>query len=153
MTVNKGKNRSEVEIVTALICDGVRKEISGQDIVIGVYSDAINIAQLPANLALTLYLRLRFKKIDSTEIEFRAMGESGVQILPDVRFGIAPPETGHIITVAMGPLPITVQTFGKITFELKFPETDWEAATDVTFVKMTNVPSVKINQPTGRPNV
>jgi len=149
----KSKLKSGIEVVTALICDGVRREISGQDIVIGVYSDEISVMHLPANLALTLYLRIKFKGIDATRIDFRVMGESGIQILPDVQFGISPPETGHIITVAMGPLPITVQAVGRITFEFKFPDTEWEPATDITFVKTKNATGVKISQPTGRPNV
>jgi len=147
----KSKLQGGNDIVTALICDGVRKEISGQDIIIGVYSDEINVVQLPFSFALTLYLRIRFEETEQTRVDFRVLGESGIQIVPDLQFEIAPPETGRITTVVIGPLPITIQALGKITFDVKFPNTGWEPATDIRFVRITNVPPVKVNQSTGRP--
>ncbi len=145
------KNQSGVEVITALICDVVRKEITGQDIIIGVYSDEISVAQLPLSLVLTLYLRIRFKKTESTKFDFRVMGESGIQITPDLNFEIPPPVTGHIMTVAMGPIPINIQALGKITFDLKFTDANWESATDIRFVKPANADLAKVNQPTVRP--
>jgi hypothetical protein len=149
----KPKAQVEADIITALVCDGVRKEVSGQDIVIGVYSDVLNIPQLPSHIVLTLYLRIRFKRTGQTKFEFRVMGESGIQILPVLPFDITPLQTGRIITVVMGPLPIAIQTFGKITFELKFPNADWEPVTDITFVKIADATDAKASQPTDRPNV
>lgn len=145
------KNQNDIEVVTALICDGVRKEVSGQDIIIGVYSDEINVTQLPLSLALTLYLRIRFKKAEPTKFDFRVLGEAGIQITPDLQFDIPPPVTGHIMTVAMGPIPITIQALGKISFDLKFTNTNWESATDIRFVKPANSDAAKVSQPTVRP--
>ena len=142
----KIKTASVYEIKTALICDGVRKEISGQDIIIGVYSDEIAVPQLPSLLALTLYLRVKFKRSEQSNIGFRVRGESGNQIIPDVQFQIMPQDIGRITTVVMGPLPINIQSFGRIIFDLKFSGSEWEPATDLNVVKAGDEGNV-IRQP------
>ena len=47
------------KIETVLVCDDVRRELSGKDILIGVYSGGIGIPTLPAPINVAFWITLR----------------------------------------------------------------------------------------------
>ena len=61
----------------ALLCDDVRREVTGKDIIIGVYGEEITTPNLPVVLVFNLFMRVRFPKPDTSYLaEFRVIGPS-----------------------------------------------------------------------------
>lgn len=53
---------SEFTVENVVVCDDIRQEISHKHILVGVYSNVINIAMLPANINLAFWIELLCKK-------------------------------------------------------------------------------------------
>ena len=53
-------NTRRFTAVAALVCDDVRREISGKEILIGVYAHNVYVSLIPVNLIVTLYMRALF---------------------------------------------------------------------------------------------
>jgi hypothetical protein len=51
------KASHKMNVTAALVCDDVRKEINGKDILIGVYSGGILVPQFPGEVTMALYLQ------------------------------------------------------------------------------------------------
>ncbi len=77
MTVKTG---GHLTLETALICDDIRKEFNGKDIIIGVYGgDDILVPNIPVNLSLSVYTRFRAVEADNSvshKLEFRVHGRT-----------------------------------------------------------------------------
>jgi hypothetical protein len=58
-------------IINALVCDDVRREITNKDILIGVYSDGINIPSLPASVNICFWMKVIPKKLGRLSIELK----------------------------------------------------------------------------------
>jgi hypothetical protein len=73
------------EILGAILCDDVRREDNGKDIIIGVYSGGIIINELPAPLALKVWIQLRHSGAGQTKlrVEINLEGENlaGVEMM------------------------------------------------------------------------
>jgi hypothetical protein len=54
MSENEASKRAELKIISVLICDDVRREENGKEILIGVYSGDIIVTRFPAAMALTI---------------------------------------------------------------------------------------------------
>lgn len=52
------KNRHAFQILSALVCDDVRRENNGKEILIGVYSGKIIVPRLPTNIVLMAWLNI-----------------------------------------------------------------------------------------------
>lgn len=84
MTKKKNISKSAFQIEYALLCEGVRKEITGKDIIIGAVPDGLMVAKFPAVVACcfwvvtqafelpvgmhTVELRLREKKNENAKV-------------------------------------------------------------------------------------
>lgn len=58
-------------VSNAVVCDDVRKEMSGKDILIGVYASSMNISSLPAQLNLCFWMEIVPKKSGNLSMEFK----------------------------------------------------------------------------------
>lgn len=68
---------SEFKIGYVLLCDDVRKEVSGKDILIGVYTKVINLHQLPAMVNLSAWIEVIPTKKGNLalEVKFEVPGD------------------------------------------------------------------------------
>lgn len=104
-----------------VICDDARKEITNKDIFIGVYASGINVAALPAQIALCFWMEVTPKKTGKLSIEFRIDlpgKQTPVQIRieaevtkADESFGIFTPQVSYPITQE-GELKLFARSFG-----------------------------------------
>ena len=70
-------NGHRFRAVAALVCDDVRNETSGKEILIGVFADNVYVGVLPANLIVCLYLRVLFARSGVSTIKFRVWHQAG----------------------------------------------------------------------------
>lgn len=108
-----------------IVCDDIRREISGKDIIIGVYQGAILVPRFPVNLLLSLWVHLDCAKPGTYQLNFRVMGPHDVQyasgIIPTVFQSI---ETG---SVTISGAPLQIQVAGDIDFQLQEPGREWQS--------------------------
>jgi hypothetical protein len=120
------EERTALTIETVLLCDDVRKEITGKDIVIGVYGEDATVAAFPVTLAFSLYMRVRFPGEGPFLTEFRVIGPSGQPLTPTVKVPMRAREGGGMATVQIGQIPIQVQSAGQVQFQWRPPEGEWD---------------------------
>jgi hypothetical protein len=115
-------------IESVLLCDDVRKEDNGKVILIGVYSGAIIIPEVPANLALSVWFQLRAEEA-ANHLAMRAKlehGDSTVSIVGGITseqdFRVEP---GDQITVATEKLLLQIVGPGHLLLQVKFGDREW----------------------------
>ena len=114
---------ADVQINTVLVCDDVRREVTGKDILIGVYAGDLNVASLPANILLSIWVEMTAKKKEPQEISLRIQVPN-----PDHKFEIkanfeAPsPKTSFAIFTPKVPYPI--DRAGPLKVYAKLPGSD-----------------------------
>jgi hypothetical protein len=60
-----------VEINAVVMCDDIRRELTGKDILIGVYSGPMVVASFPAQVSSAFWLDVKPIEVGSAELEFR----------------------------------------------------------------------------------
>lgn len=68
-----------MEIFHPIICDDVRKEINGKEILIGVYVGEIIVQKIPAMLNLSVWIPFLGHSIGAAPIEFKVIGPHEVE--------------------------------------------------------------------------
>ncbi len=142
-------NSKRVTAIVALVCDDVRNESSGKEILIGVFADNVYVGVLPANLIVSLYIRLRLADNQSGNIKFRVMSPGGTQVTPEVPFALPPPADHRdiaIASMAIRGIGFQAQAEGRYEFQWQPPEQEWEAITSL-FIKKGQVPVSTGGQP------
>jgi uncharacterized protein DUF6941 len=115
----------QVEVVAALICDDVRKEIGGKETVVGIYIGNIIVPDFPANLLLCLWLLIKLKGSGTLKMKFRVVGtDDNHYVSFDGQADIGPGRnTGAL------PLPRFPVSLGKealLRFEWQLNGSDWQ---------------------------
>ena len=80
--------KADIQFVTALICDDVRKETTGKDILIGVYSSNIAVASIPSELNIVFYIMAHTIESGSIEVKFRMIGPNTARLFETPVMGI-----------------------------------------------------------------
>lgn len=115
----------------ALLCDDVRREVTGKDILIGVYSDDITVTSLPATLIFSLFIRAIFpEKNKIYQIEFRVLGSAGQQLTPLIKASINSQNTLRS-SVIFGGIPLNIQSEGKVQFQWRPEGTEWSTLVEI----------------------
>lgn len=122
------------KLLLTLACDGVRKEITGQETIVGLYPDTMDAANLPINFTPIIYLRVKFAKIGVHQLEFRATQEGGNALIQPVKFPISI-QGDATATIVFGPVPLTIQSHGRVMFEVKLDDGNWLNALAMEFRK------------------
>jgi len=113
-----------VEIKYVLVCDDVRREDNGKEILIGVYSSDIQTTVFPSNLALVFWMELVTKKPGRHRIDIRVIGPNNTHLVQ----GTGELQGLHeeiIGSLALGPLSMQIQSEGEIRLELREPRGEW----------------------------
>lgn len=102
----------KVKILSAIVCDDVRVENNGKEILVGVYSGAITVHMIPSlPLSLRCWINLSIDGPCLVKLYFRATDSDDKEI-----FG-AEIETGTNENIGLGSIPL-----GPILFTLRDPE-------------------------------
>ncbi len=118
--------------VCALVCDDVRNELSGKEILIGVFADNVYVGVLPANMVVSLYLRVRFAQTDPSVIKFRVLAPGGIQVTPEAPIAFsAPADLETIASLVIRGIMFQPQAEGRYEFQWQPPEQDWGTVTSL----------------------
>ena len=121
-------NMGKTTVVSSVLCDDVRTEDSGKEILIGVYSGTVTVHSLPTPLlALRWWVNLEIQGPCQIKISFRITDHHDKQVfLSEVSTGTED-EVG-LGSVHMGPIPLAVSDpNGLLRFEYKEDDGDWVA--------------------------
>ena len=66
-----------IKIISVIVCDDIRKEISNKDILIGVYSGSIVFQAFPSTIPLSLWIEVEPDQLGPADIELRIVAPSG----------------------------------------------------------------------------
>lgn len=111
------------KITSVIICDDVRREMSGKDILIGVYSGTINVPAYPANFPAAFWFEIEPTQLGSLPIEIKIEPPSG-----NPPFQVSVSLDVHEIDTSvfvMGGVPITVERDGEIIVSAKIGSEPW----------------------------
>jgi hypothetical protein len=118
-------NSPRIDIKYVVVCDDIRREDNGKEILIGVYSGDILVGKFPINLTLSFWTQ--FEKIGAGKIpiRFRVSGPGGVTLFQgEGEFDT--PESVPLATLALGGIPVQIQRPGNISLELKQGDDEWQ---------------------------
>jgi hypothetical protein len=134
-----------IAVKTVVVCDEVRREDNGKDILIGVYSAGALVAQFPAPLQFTFWIQFKGTGMGEVTIQFRLMGGEDVKFAEGkVQMTLLREGLGAI---AIGPLPLILQVPTPLALQMK-------QATDVDWHTIEEIPVSKgaaVNPLTGVP--
>lgn len=133
---------STLKIEAAVLCDQVRTENNGKQILIGVYGQNIVFAFLPATLALFLWTRVMPEKAGQIKSELRVVGPHEL-IMAKANLITNIPKAGLASMSVIGPLQLTFQSEGIVKFQIREEGCDWETALEIP-VAQTKVPGSPI---------
>jgi hypothetical protein len=117
---------AKLTIKQCVVCDDIRREISGKDILIGVYGSGINVASFPSPLALAFWMQ--FDSSDATPspimIEFQLVGENDTKFAAlGVQLMITKAGLG---TIALPAIPLSLQIPSDLMLQMRQPGEEWE---------------------------
>lgn len=75
MSVELGKTR----ILNALVCDDMRREDNGKEILIGIYSGGVLVHRYPAALTLAIWMQFEAFKTGEIKLAFRLINEKDLE--------------------------------------------------------------------------
>lgn len=117
-----------VELLTALVCDDVRREDNGKEILIGVYTGAIAMPKLPANLPLCLWLHLQTHGNGEIKLEFRVIGPAEKELAHgEAMVGFV--DSDLPASLALPKLPLALESEGMLDFQWRQTGADWSTLT------------------------
>jgi len=70
------KNKIDIKILQTIVCDEVRREDNGKFFLIGVYSDAIFMNTIPANILLSFWIQCEIQLKEKKSLEFKIEGDA-----------------------------------------------------------------------------
>jgi hypothetical protein len=111
-----------VKVTSALICDDIRREITGKDILIGVYAGDIIVPQVPFSIPLTLWFELSPEKTGPHKVSVR-LSYAGEEVFK-LEAGIDVQSVGP----AALPLPsfqLASDKLGELVVEFSADEKTW----------------------------
>lgn len=112
-------------IVSLIVCDDVRKEINGKDLLIGVYSGDVVVASYPAVIQAALWIEVEAETgAYDAECEIDLPSAN-----PPIRFGFHADvvESGTVV-IAIGGLPFHFERDGELVVRWRLGAGDWEVA-------------------------
>lgn len=117
------EGKSLVDFVFALPCDDVRTEVTGKDIIIGVYPGNIAVPSFPANMLLCIWFQFWPKGLGDTGVEVRLLGPNNAQLAHvSANLSVRKQQLGSFHTPQ---LPIQVQTPGELSVQVRTTDTEW----------------------------
>jgi hypothetical protein len=115
-----------LEVLTAIVCDDVRREWNGKDILVGVYGSGIKFDQIPNVLVATLWVELNCQKTGEFEFFLRVLGQDQhVVFQPANPVKLNVPEVGFS-NVALPGIALQVTSTGKLQFQFSPDAEHWD---------------------------
>jgi hypothetical protein len=128
-------------VIAALVCDDVRKEDNGKEILIGVYTGGIVVPAMPAALILSLWLFLEPKGSGELPIEMQLLNDEGTQLIHARALGVVQDTNAELTaaladadddrsSLAFARFPVKFEKEGRLRFQVKVGNDDWQTVAE-----------------------
>jgi hypothetical protein len=124
-----------------VVCDDIRREMSGKEILVGVYGSDIAVAGFPTQLALSYWVQVYSPEavLSPATIDFRLMGGEDAQFFAvSVQVMIPRPGLGAISLPA---IPFSLQIPTRLILQMRQRDGDWEKAGEFGVDRGTPLPN------------
>lgn len=112
------------KIISALLCEDIRQELSGKFSLAGVFGSGMNVPSIPATFIVGLFAEVLFSETGEFEPEFRVVDAAdSPSITGKLKLAVLNLESAPII---LGPLPVTVSRAGDVKIQWRFAGSDWQ---------------------------
>lgn len=118
----------DFEVVNALVCEDVRREINGKEILIGVYGSAIVVPSFPLDLNVMCWFQVRAPKGDH-ELKLR-LTNSSEAVFMEASMNAHVGEPHEISSLAVGTM-IQAQSETTLKFQAKNSKSDWTSIVEI----------------------
>ena len=141
-------NLPHIRPIHAVFCDDIRREVTGKEILIGVYSGDLLVSRLPAPVVLAIWVP--FERVGNAEgkipIEFRMLdaGENN-KSLGYGSIEIALSDVSDAGALSLPALAIMLNRSGQLVFQLKQHDEPWQTVASLKVVEPPPQPS-PVNQ-------
>jgi hypothetical protein len=120
----------EATILAVVVCDDVRRENNGKEIIIGVYGSDIVVQSYPALLSPTFWVQFIPNQAGEITIGFRLINEADTAFFSGIgKLNVISPE--ELTSTAIGGAPIQAQSDMKLRFQIKVGGSDWTTMREV----------------------
>lgn len=126
-------NAPQIAIKTVVVCDEVRREDNGKEILIGVYSAGVLVPQFPVPLNLTFWVQFKSAGAGELPIQFRLMAGEDVKFA-EMRVQLRMLKAG-LGTMAIGQIPVILQIATPLTLQMKQGDQDWITIEEISVEK------------------
>jgi hypothetical protein len=122
------------ELVTAIVCDDIRREKSNKDILIGVYGGGILVQDFPAFINIALWLQIRTTEIGEHDLLLRITGPNQSSLSGDIQF------KANVVTQGLSSFPfpiigVSIQSEGPISFQIGNKAGEWATVKSIDVTK------------------
>ena len=115
---------NKFRIENVVFCEAVRQEIGNKHTLLGVSAPEVNIGEIPATIAVALWISARPTSTGPFKIDIRVLDVDKNELVK-AEAGGEVAALGRMVLV-LGPLPINVQKPGDYEFEWAFGDDLWE---------------------------
>ena len=119
-------NTNSPKLQQALICDDVRKEITGKEIIIGVYGEDLLTPQFPITIFLSLWVRLFFPESGTFLLDFDITGPDGRHLANPQKVPVMAHRGQRLSTIHISNIPLQIQVPGQVQFRWRPEGGEWE---------------------------
>ncbi len=113
-----------LELQNLIFCDDARKEVSGKEILIGIYSGDIVLPKLPDTMGLVLWTTMVVREPGDHKVEFRIDLPGGGNSIEIEGFIQAAAKDG-IAAMPTPKLPITLIDEGELVVSWRIDDQEW----------------------------
>jgi hypothetical protein len=115
---------TQPRVLAALVCDDVRREDNGKEILIGIYPGSILVPKFPATMVLSFWLYLQPHQAGELHLEFRVTGaEQGFAYMDGVvEFG----DSDEPGSLTFPKIPLRLGTECLLEFQWRLAGGEWE---------------------------
>jgi hypothetical protein len=119
-------SNDKLTFITAVVCDDIRREDSGKELLIGVYSSEIIVPTVPIILVLSFWIPIEINRPGKSQGHFRIVGTDSkvVHDLPplDLEFSAA----GTRAALSIGGIGVPMLQPGTVRLDARLDEMDWK---------------------------
>jgi hypothetical protein len=113
-------------VVTAIICDDVRREWNGKDILIGVYGSGMRVESIPNAVILTVWLEIEAFQQGELDLWIRVIGLNDAVIFQPPAAAKLNPQIAGFSHVFVPNILVQIPSTGPLNFQISRDGQIWE---------------------------
>lgn len=113
-----------LQVISAIICDDVRREINGKDILIGVFGSGMKIGAIPSLVSLSFWLEL-YATAGSHELTLRMIDPNGATVFQTPTNKVETKIDGFNHSAIVG-APIQISLTGDFKLQINTQSGEWQ---------------------------